>query len=200
MSNPTNLPFYRLNRELDLGEEWDPAWTPITKDWFGKDPQYAIEFRLALTPSKLIFEARGAAMPDCDFSLRGGSFVENLWQKDCAELFLAEAGTTRYQEFNLSPTGAWWSAVFESYRKRESTPYVPPKTVRAFSMIDDDFWQSKIILPREAIAIKANFDQSVPANVCFVLGGGTQFLTYARLTAKEPDFHRAEQFLELAAE
>jgi hypothetical protein len=40
-----------------------------------------------------------------------------LWKETCLELFLAEKGSVRYWEFNLSPAGNWNVYRFTSYRQ-----------------------------------------------------------------------------------
>jgi len=40
-----------------------------------------------------------------------------LWEETCFELFLAFVGSSRYWEFNLSPSGDWNVYRFDSYRQ-----------------------------------------------------------------------------------
>lgn len=42
---------------------------------------------------------------------------DRLWKEMCLELFLAEKGSVRYWEFNLSPAGHWNVYRFTTYRK-----------------------------------------------------------------------------------
>jgi hypothetical protein len=42
---------------------------------------------------------------------------DRLWEETCLEFFLAEKGSVRYWEFNLSPAGHWNVYRFTSYRK-----------------------------------------------------------------------------------
>ncbi len=45
-------------------------------------------------------------------------FVEGLWEHDVAEFFLLDRRRGTYQEYNLSPGGAWWAAAFSAPRVR----------------------------------------------------------------------------------
>ena len=53
---------------------------------------------------------------------------EFLWKKTCFEIFLAQKNTTRYFEYNFSPSGSWECYQFFDYRstpQREHLPHVP---------------------------------------------------------------------------
>jgi len=43
---------------------------------------------------------------------------DRLWKETCLEFFLAEKGSVRYWEFNLSPAGNWNVYRLTSYRNR----------------------------------------------------------------------------------
>ncbi|MFA5506199.1 MAG: hypothetical protein WC314_15920 [Vulcanimicrobiota bacterium] len=88
-----------------------------TPDWFGEVSPWNPEFSLEVKNGTLHYTFRVAKAAYCDDSLRPGSFVEGLWEKDVAELFLGGPGEF-YQEINISPSGAWWSATFKGYRER----------------------------------------------------------------------------------
>lgn len=42
--------------------------------------------------------------------------TDGLWQSTCLELFIAEPDGPAYQEFNISPSGAWAAYGFSGYR------------------------------------------------------------------------------------
>lgn len=42
---------------------------------------------------------------------------DGLWQQTCVEAFFAVPGSTRYYEFNGSPSGDWALYAFDSYRQ-----------------------------------------------------------------------------------
>ncbi len=51
--------------------------------------------------------------------LQTPSAGDNLWQHSCFELFIVQADTENYYEFNFSPSTLWASYAFKSYRVRE---------------------------------------------------------------------------------
>lgn len=92
--------------------------------WNSSQLPYPLSWSIAVDPESLWFVC----------SLPGGrvlaspagcrAFVEGLWNGDVAELFIK--GTDgRYQEFNLAPSGSWWSMTLSDYRKRETSPLRP---------------------------------------------------------------------------
>jgi hypothetical protein len=52
------------------------------------------------------------------------AFRSELWRMHCAELFLASR-QPRLSEFNLSPSGAWWSQGFARYREADPAFHRP---------------------------------------------------------------------------
>jgi hypothetical protein len=108
-----------------------------TADWFGAASPWKPEIWLQVEGDTLNYCFRAQKTPLCDEKMESGSFVEGLWEKDVAELFLSGPGES-YQEINISPTGAWWSALFRGYRERSQTVEFPVEieVERA-----DNFWQ-----------------------------------------------------------
>ena len=51
--------------------------------------------------------------------LQAPSASDNLWQHTCFELFIAQADTENYYEFNFSPSTLWAAYAFNSYRVRQ---------------------------------------------------------------------------------
>ncbi|MDT3670554.1 MAG: DOMON-like domain-containing protein [Aromatoleum sp.] len=45
---------------------------------------------------------------------------DGLWAHTCFELFVGDAGTARYREFNFSPSGEWAAYDFRGYRERDT--------------------------------------------------------------------------------
>lgn len=167
----------------------------IETDWFGNPAQAHIAYSLSVDERALTFEATCAKSPWHDPTDSIGDFKEGLWQKEVAEFFLLEDGSERYQEFNLAPSGAWWTGVFSSYRE-ECKPQPQPPKVTCTSDIRYDSWRASMTIQREALAIDFNFNQDSRANVCFIIGDETnrQFLTVGDLGSGKPDFHKTEYF------
>ena len=47
---------------------------------------------------------------------RPATFVNELWQHTCFEVFVGVDGETGYHEWNLSPSGEWAAHAFRGYR------------------------------------------------------------------------------------
>ena len=54
-----------------------------------------------------------------------GERKEGLWNSNCFEIFVKEATSTAYTEWNFAPTGEWFSLVFSDYRKRDDNREAP---------------------------------------------------------------------------
>ncbi len=84
----------------------------MERDWYGVRAGFPLQWSLTVVDERLEFAFECGCPAACD-EVHG--FVEGLWRRDVAEFFLIAANGS-YQEFNLSPTGAWWSARFRGYR------------------------------------------------------------------------------------
>jgi hypothetical protein len=115
-----------------------------------------------------------------------------LWMETCLEFFLAEKGSVRYWEFNLSPAGNWNVYRFTSYREgmREepafgSLPFrvrTEPGAIRLSLELD----VGKIIPAGEAI------EAAVCAVIRTVMGDTSHWACLH--PGPRPDFHRRDGF------
>lgn len=147
----------------------------IDYDWFGSRAGFAVKWSFTVQDGRLEFAFECGCPAACDEVV---GFVEGLWQRDVAEFFLIGADGA-YQEFNLSPTGAWWSARFRGYRDQECE-------CRCDSVVTT------------AARSRSGWKASLAVDVAEVIGwerfqitailGGRYFST--GLCAGEPDFHR----------
>ena len=108
-------------------------------------------------------------------------------------MFVAAKGSSRYWEFNMSPSGHWNVYRFSAYREgmREETGFesLPFSTSRA----DDLFILSLEIEPARFI----EGVRQVVVGVCAVIrgkDGGTSFWALKHCGSK-PDFHERESFV-----
>lgn len=116
-----------------------------------------------------------------------------LWKETCFEMFVSEKGSSRYWEFNLSPSGHWNVYRFSAYREgmREETAFesLPFSTNRA----DGSFSLSLEIEPARFIEA----DRLLAVGVSAVIkgkDGGTSFWAL-RHCGERPDFHSRESFV-----
>ena len=161
-------------------------------DWFGVASPWKPEVSLRVEGGILHFSFRAQKAPWCDESLLSGSFVEGLWEKDVAELFLSGPGES-YQEINVSPTGAWWSALFCDYRERSQTVEFPVEieVERA-----DNFWQVHFSTAAENLIPWSGLEWSEyrASPTAILHGPEPSFFAWNWNPNKdgEPDFHRKD--------
>lgn len=117
----------------------------------------------------------------------------HLWEDTCFELFLVPAGSNRYWEINVAPSGDWNVFAFDGYRAgmREeqgvgSLPFVLERTGNELSIaLDADMGP--------IIAAGADWQAGVSAVIRRLAGG----LSYWALRHRgpRPDFHRRDSFV-----
>lgn len=174
----------------------------LDRNWEGLPTNCRANFILAIDPSSLYFAVLGSeeqlreeqlSKP----SIKVGDFIEGLWESDVYELFLRDEKSMRYREFNLSLTGAWWTASFFAPRKREErgSQKQSAHVVKVLNFIC-------LIISKEDLQI--DIGSTIHANVCACLGKKPRnFLSVANLRtegtigADSPDFHKPEKFLPL---
>lgn len=195
----------------------------FTTDWFGAPLPGPISYRLTLQPDELIFSATFNVAPSYNPAHKAGEFVEGIWLHDAAELFIAEAITqddsggesgwknARYQEFNFSPLGAWWSCVFDSYRVPAAQQPAPlaaaaaqkPTIVPTIqTTLSPNSWSMTASIPRSLILVNSLNQPLSPAhpsslNIAFIINE----TTFASLNARAdltPDFHRVDTYPKIA--
>lgn len=99
---------------------------------------------------------------------------------DCAELSFGRGSNFAYQEFNLSPSGAWWSQGFARYREADPA-FRRPQGVECYAQvqqIEPAYWQACLqAVPLTEIALpafKVENAKKLRANVCFIWGADPQ--------------------------
>ncbi|MBQ2379954.1 MAG: hypothetical protein II295_06125, partial [Akkermansia sp.] len=89
-----------------------PKTQQINQEWYGATIVPPYEYSFTLTPEGLEFYASRKAAATVHPDGVCGAFQAELWRYDAAEFFITTPDGKRYMEFNLSPNGAWWAAVF----------------------------------------------------------------------------------------
>jgi len=188
------LPVLISDKRFSLEQLKETKWNQIQLDLSGATCNKDARFLVAMDSASLFVLASAKLPTNCDNSLSAGTFKEELWKLDVAELFIAEDKSDRYQEFNLSPTGSWWSMGFEEYRSEAST-FSPPDNIECSAWRNGERWYASIVIPRDNLWIDLSLTEHFRANVCFILGKKKRsFLSWERLVSKSPDFHLTEQF------
>ena len=158
-----------------------------TNDWYGRPSPYRPRVEIRLGETDLVFAFAAEKAPHCDNSLAEGEFKEGLWEKDVAEFFVSADGRS-YQEINISPTGAYWSALFSDYRVREKELHLNP-TIEA--NIGPDSW---------SVVFKVECEKLVPwldvprekwrfTPTAILHDPHPAFFCWAEPQSMEPDFH-----------
>ncbi len=177
-----------------LFDSWQ--FTAFKADWYGHAPKSALAFFFSLDAETITFAARGEGSAHFDRGEKIGEYREGLWLHDVAEVFLRDDNDpNRYQEFNLSPSGAWWSHSFRAPRVRDEN-FSMPAGVECWAMTDDKGWKAAMRIPRRSLAVRFSGGKNSHANICAIAGNPRQqFFSLSTLNAKEPDFHRPLEFL-----
>ncbi len=170
---------------------------PLTQfhlDWHGKPVRHPTSFGFRLHEDRLVYRFRSDKSADCDKTLVRGQFVAELWTQDVAEFFVRGIDAS-YQEFNVSPTGAWWSAAFGQYRSLVEE--VPCSSVRIQTTIEERNWEIEFSVPLAEIVVLRNIDlRDAHLNPAGILNPrDPEYLCFGHTDGGEPDFHRAENFL-----
>lgn len=165
-----------------------------TADWFGADHAFRPEMALTVTDERLEFRFRVDKPAHCADHARG-EFVEGLWQMDVAELFCAGAGP-EYQEINIAPSGAWWSALFSSYRQLDREVRFEPVIT---NRVEGDLWSVGFSCATDAIVPWRDLDPACRrTSVCAILyTPEPHYYAWNHQSGGEPDFHREDLFVKV---
>ena len=170
----------------------------IERDWYGIALPSPIHCFLTLDGGCLLYGCRTDVCPWFDERSAAGDFAEGLWHRDVCELFLKDRHTPGYQELHLSPSGAWWSAVFSGYRRRDSMRDGKPRNVETYAVRRAASWEAALSLPLQELQVQPFVEHTVLANLCGYLGENPrQLFSAAPPPASEPDFHFAGLFVPL---
>lgn len=173
----------------------EAAWLPLRQMWAAELEEVVPQVRWWIEGGRLVWEMK-TALPLADratFMPQG--FVEGLWEQDVAEFFIVDRRTGHYQEFNLSPGGAWWSACFRAPRVRiDPQPGWTAFGVRTEVVWTNDEWMGRMSWPLPDLATA-----SVNFNAIVAGTAGRRFYSLAALSGFTPDFHRPEDWLTIPA-
>jgi hypothetical protein len=158
----------------------------VRQCWNGEPLEPPFEWVLACDPERLWFWGRISGAASFDQSNSRGSFVEGLWERDVAEFFMMDAGG-RYQEFNVSPSGAWWSCGFSAYRERMTESPVP-SDVFADAVVRPACWEVVFSVPVRELLIPLDAVAGVHVS-SIVRCPTTKYLSSRPIVGATPDFH-----------
>lgn len=176
-------------RALTLRDVIDLPRVAFARDWHGAPLKATAGFTVAVDPERIFLVAGCAAAPDHDATLARGAFVEGLWRRDVAELFIGTEGAPSYRELNLSPGGAWWSCVFSGYRQPAAEAAAPVAGIETLAEVSASAWVAGLAAPRAVVLASGSLDRRSRLNVCMIVGGSDRQYLCWRPASGRPDFH-----------
>ncbi len=192
------LPTFVFDTTLSKEDFFELESFPLVHGWIQKSAP-KVEAKIAFDPQNFFFLTRVSGQPGCDMNLEAGSFVEGLWNRDVAEIFIADAETGEYEEWNVSPTGAWWRCFFE----RARVP-VPDRSrasschLELLSRIETLSFQSGFIARRSDSKLLKKAPAQLRINICAISGEREKsYFSFANLPGENPDFHQPGSFLKV---
>jgi len=116
---------------------------------------------------------------------------DGLWSHTCFELFIGDARSTRYREFNFSPSGEWAAYDFRSYREGDlgqalAADVDPPRIATTFgaAWLDvEAFVPARRLPPVAPAALRIGLTAVIET-----LDGGLSYWALHHPGAR-PDFH-----------
>ncbi len=159
--------------------------------WKGDVLPSSFAWSIAIDPELLWFVCSLPGGRACGSDQEHGAFIEGLWNGDVAELFI-KGKDGRYQELNLSPSGAWWSMTLSEYRKRESSPR-RPHLVHLLSTVGESCWEVVAAFQRRSLDVDLSASCRVHVTGMWYHPEPT-FLSSRPPHGVEPDYHHAQCF------
>ena len=159
------------------------------------DLRSSATYLLLLDPEDLYFSVKIPESNNFDRTGNYGQFKPDLWKHDVAELFIAADTGNSYQEFNLAPSGAYWTVKFSGYRERipESDAAVANLQIECRTTITGKVLSMKI--PRSHIIENCSLGENSRINCCAIFDKDPRnYFSTATLNPEKPDFHEISQW------
>ncbi len=169
----------------------------IKKDWFGEKAKYQCFYKLGFKDELISFKFKCLKNPYYE-KLTKGTFKENLSDMDVSEIFIMNPQNKTYQEFNISPAGAWWSALFKGYRERKKEVKFDPEIVE--NTYGDNYWEINFCFLEKDLLLGIDFTKC-KLNVASILyDESPYYFSHGWNEGGKPDFHHEKNFCELKFE
>ncbi len=163
----------------------------VVTDWKGGALSSSFEWSFVKDPQTLWFIASVPGQPDFDATPLRGEFVEGLWERDVAEFFIKDE-SGRYQEFNISPAGAWWTVLLTAYRTRSETTHEPRITAIDVK-VEEMGWWALLGVACDDLSVALNERSTI--HVSGISHKPTKhFISSHPPAGVDPDFHHPECF------
>jgi len=163
----------------------------ITNDWYGNQLDYDWSFCFAKDPAKLFFLAQSNCPVALKPAAQPGQFVKGLWEYTVAEFFLFDSQNNRYQEFNVSPNGSWWSCCFSSCRAELQEASSLKDSVKVFTESTKQYWLAGLAIPIGGLFLP--WSPNLRVQTCGVIKSDQDlYLANNNAPSLEADFHRLD--------
>lgn len=141
------------------------------------------------TTDEIYWGAKVYAKANYNSEHQKNSFVEGLWKQDALELFVRDLNSNYYQEFNLSPAGAYWSAVFKDYREPAESHERKIDNIEINSKVDDSSWTASMRISKRDLGIDSD---GLLINMTAILNTIDEscYLSMLPISTNTPDFHK----------
>ena len=183
---------YVFDRPISDVEGVNLPFQHFETDWDGVELDFTAGFRILAGTDFVRFEARSDLESKIQIGENFGNFIEGLWESDVAEIFVREPNSTRYQEWNLSPAGDWWTCGLLDERERDSS-FVAPNHVRTSAKtLNNQGWEAVLFFARPRFDLELS-----RINVTMILedsSGIRRFLSCCPEAEKKPDFHNIRAY------
>lgn len=170
------------------------------------DPLFDPTYSVVIDPDNLFFSVKIPETRNFDKSLNTGQFKPDLWKHDVVEIFFAsdkncatQSSTVGqdcpYQEFNVSPAGAYWTVKFSAYRSRIPGTEEPVTGLQVESRSTITGKILSIMIPKNNIINQCSLGNNSRINCCAILGNEPRtYFSTAALDNVKPDFHHIESW------
>lgn len=189
------IPVFVSEDILSFERLFELTWTKLDRDYLGRTCDKEISFIVAADKENFFYAAQTTLSPDFDSDPIPGKYFEGLWTKDVASVFMRENASNQYQEFEISPNGAWWSMAFEKPRDRLLNQFRMP-SAETIAMRIGDGWRAGFKMKRSELTINFDFKKGSALNFCAVLGQGPRtYMSYSIMPGEKPNFHQPTCFV-----
>lgn len=171
----------------------EAGWLPLKQQWAKPTGEGVPQVRWWIEAGRLLWEVKMVIPRGERAVFPAPGFVEGLWEQDVAEFFIADRATGHYQEFNLGPGGAWWSATFSAPRVR----IAPQPECRLFGITTNVSWTDTQWIGRQSLPLPDLAGAAVNFTAIIAGPDGRRFYSLADLGGRTPDFHRPADWIPL---
>jgi len=189
------LPIFYFSNDIKLFNIFNLNFFSITHDWFGKTVNNSPSFLLGYNEINIYFAFSNNHKPFFNKKHKINTYNEGLWEYDVAEFFIFDIKAKKYQEFNLSPTGSWWTMLFCDYRKQDQNNLTIPDRIEIYSDYSEKMWQVALKLPLNQLSVDFFDPGNCTGNVCAIVNKNRKYLSWAKSCSQKPDFHLVKSFL-----